>query len=101
MDGVGKRTLINSNFIQKKDVDTMLIHGLRHTTKDIELNGKKIRMSVWIYSSEERIKKLYPNYIYGSNGVIVIYDISNSKTLNLIPDWHQMIKNQVIDDIPI
>ncbi len=91
MEGMGKHTLISSNFIQDFDLD-MSVNGLSFGTKNIEIDGKKIRLSVWIYSSEKRFKFVQSDYLNGSNGVIVIYDITNAKSLNFIHERLQKIK---------
>ena len=100
MEGVGIHTLISSNFIQDFDIHTS-VYGLNFATKNIEINGKKIRLSVWIYSSEIRFKFVQSYYLNGSNVVLVIYDITNAKTLNFIHEWLQNIKESLSNDIPI
>ena len=57
-------------------------------------------MQLWDISEEERFQSLVPNYCLGSNGAIIMYDITDSNSLKHVPDWVQIIK-QKAGPIPI
>jgi len=55
---------------------------------------------IWDFGGEERFKFLLSQYCKGQDGAIIIYDITNSSTLNQLPDWIQIIR-QTSGNIPI
>ena len=81
MENVGKETLLK-NYFQDLALNpiTMISHGLVFVTKDLELYGKGIRSHIWIHSSEKQFESVFRQYIKGSNGVILMYDITNVKS---------------------
>ena len=37
------------------------------------------------------------NYIYGSHGVILVYDVTNMDSFKNLEDWHELVKNTFKD----
>ena len=75
----------------KEDVKTTI--GVDFATKNLELEGKKIRLQIWDFGGEERFRFLFPSYILGARGGIFMYDITNYSTLAHIDDWLLIINN--------
>ena len=70
--------------------------------KVIEIDGIFVKLFFRIFFSEgqgyvEEIVKSYP--INGIHGAILMYDITNAKTLNYVSKWSQIIKTK--NDNPI
>jgi len=94
---VGKETLAKSNFLNRH----FHMIGVESTSKDVEFCGKNIRLQFWIISDDrERFQHIWKQYIKGSLGVILMYDITNAKTLKMVSEWCQMVKD-CRKDIPI
>ena len=94
---VGKETLANSNFLNRH----FHMIGVESTSKDVEFCGKNIRLQFWIISDDiEWFQHIWKQYIKGSQGVILMYDITNVKTLIMVSEWCQMVKDSR-KDIPI
>jgi len=95
---VGKETLAKSNFLKRFDEvppsTYMMIKGVDFATKTLELRGKIIKVQFWIISDDKhRFQGIRKQYIKGSQGVILMYDITNAKTLNMVSEWCQMVKD--------
>lgn len=104
MENVGKETLSKNHFLNRVfDHGSMITLGVDFATKDLELYGKSIRSSILLYASDfrERFNEKFRYYINGSNGVILMYDISNAKSLDWLSEWCQLIKNNLDYDPPI
>ena len=102
---VGKETLAKSNSFKRhfegSPSSYMMTTGVVFTTKMVEHRGKNIVLKFWIISDEkERFQHIWKQYIKGSLGVILMYDITNAKTLNMVSEWCQMVKDYR-KDIPI
>jgi len=99
---VGKTSLIlrfcDNKFIE---IGTSTI-GVDTKTKDIRHNGKKIELEIWDTAGQERFKALAKNSYKGSDGIILVYDITQKKTFSNIKHWYDNIKKNIdIDKVAI
>jgi len=82
------------------------MEDLKHTigvdffSKTINFNNKKAKLNIWDFGEEERFKFLLSQYCKSQDCVIIMYDIANSNTLNHLPEWTRIIRENV-GDIPI
>jgi len=74
--------------------------GVDFYVKTIEFNGKRVKLQIWVLGGEERFRFLLANYCRGANGAMIIYDITNMKSLDQIIEWIKIIREEV-GDIPI
>lgn len=80
---VGKKTL--TGFLEKVfDENYGSIIGVDFCSKNIEIKGKTARLQLWICSDKEDARETYYGFIKGSNGVILMYDITNSRSLDFL-----------------
>lgn len=77
-----------------------LIVGIDFYVKTINLHGKKIKLQIWDVGGDERFKFLIPTYCNGANAVMIIFDITNSKSLNQISELTQIVREKA-GNIPI
>ncbi|MGB5910647.1 MAG: Rab family GTPase [Promethearchaeia archaeon] len=87
-----------SSFSTKSDRE--LIVGADFFLKKIMVDENTINLQIWHITSEERFQFLIPTYIKGSLGAILIFDITNSKTLYHLIEVIDLIKENV-GNIPI
>lgn len=74
--------------------------GADFSLKNVEVEGKKVTLRIWDFAAEERFRTLLPSYITGSNGVIIMQDIIDAKTLKAISEVIELVK-QDVGNIPI
>jgi len=55
--------------------------------KYIKYENKKIRLDIWDTAGQERFKNIAKNYFRGSNGIILVFDISNKESFNKLKFW--------------
>ena len=98
---VGKKALAKSNFVYNyyKAEDYMSTIGIEFCVKTIDYR-KGIRLQLWIISDEKSFAHTWKPYICGSSGVILMYDITNAKTLDRLSEWCQMVK-KYSEEVPI
>ena len=97
---VGKKTLA-SYFAGQNDVGISITQGIQLGTLDIMVSGSFIQNSLWIYSNEEEYRNLFPYYINGSNGMIMMYDITKLESLNYLSEIYRLIKIFIKGDMPV
>jgi len=86
---------------KSKLISLKLTIGLDFCSKAVKLDEKNFKLQLWVFSNEERFKFLLPSYSRGSNAVIIIYDITDPRSLKKIPEWIQIIKTETKEKSPI
>ncbi|MHA1193014.1 MAG: Rab family GTPase [Promethearchaeota archaeon] len=89
--GCGKTTL-NKRF--SRDIflpDSHMTIGVEFENKIIDVDGKRINLMIWDFGGEERFRVLFPQYIQGAMGGILMYDITDYSSFSHISDWLSVI----------
>ncbi|MFX1589083.1 MAG: Rab family GTPase [Promethearchaeota archaeon] len=68
--------------------------GAELCTKTVKLRGNNAKLQIWILSPSKRFNSLRQLYVLGSNGAIIMYDITNMNSLNRISEWSQVIREK-------
>jgi len=97
---VGKTSLtyryISGFFMQ----DLKLTIGVDFYSKTTSFNTKKVKLQIWDFGGEERFRFLLSQYCKGANGAFFLYDITNVKSIEHLPEWTQIVRENA-GDIPI
>ena len=89
--GCGKTTL-NKRFMTNIFVsDSSKTIGVDFETKVLEIDGMEIKFLIWDFAGEERFRFIFPQYIYGAMGGILMYDITDYSSFSHISDWLSVI----------
>jgi len=80
--------------------DLKLTIGVDFYSKTINFKDKKVKLQVWDFGGEERFRFLLSQYCKGANGAFFLYDITNVRSLEHLPEWTQIIRENA-GDIPI
>ena len=97
--GVGKTSLLlgysdnnfNNNFIPTIGIDFKI--------KTIELHGKKIKLQIWDTAGQERFISITTSYYRGAMGIMLVYDVTNSKSFDNIAKWLRNIQEHSNPDV--
>jgi len=98
--GVEKTTLAQKYCLDIFDPSEKLSIGVDFYVKTIEFNGKTIKLQIWDVGGEERFRFLLSTYCLGANAAMIVYDITNPKTLDQITEWTKIVREKA-SDIPI
>ena len=99
--GVGKTSFImkfTDNTFQESYLAT---YGIDFKTKFIEINNKKYRVDLYDTAGQERFRSVSVNSIRMSDGVILIYDITNEFSYENINIWMDNIYQVKGKDFPV
>ncbi|MFX1504315.1 MAG: Rab family GTPase [Promethearchaeota archaeon] len=97
---VGKTSLTIryiSGFFQE---DLKLTIGVDFYSKTTAFKDKKVKLQIWDFGGEERFRFLLSQYCKGANGAFFLYDITNQISLDHLPEWTQIVRENA-GDIPI
>ena len=65
--------------------------GLEYFTKEESLENKVIRVKIWDTAGQEQYKSLTRNFYRNSDGVIIVYDVTNKSSFEKVQEWVQSI----------
>ena len=80
--------------------DLKLTIGVDFYSKTVIFEGKVTKMQIWDFGGEERFRFLLSQYCRGTDGAIFLYDITNRLTLEQLPNWLHIIRENA-GDIPV
>jgi len=89
--GCGKTTLRKRFMTDVFISDSSKTIGVDFETKVLEMDGLVIKLLLWDFAGEERFRFMFPQYIYGAMGGILMYDITDYSSFSHIIDWLSVI----------
>ena len=66
--------------------------GVDFKVKHIELNKKRIKLTVWDTAGQERFRTLTSSYYRGAQGVVMVYDVTRRDSFDNLDHWLKEIK---------
>ena len=98
---VGKSCFI-SRYIDDKFQETYLMTvGFDVKTKDIVLNNKNYKIAMYDTAGQERFKSMAYNVIKNSDGIILIFSITNQDSFDAIAEWMKNIRDAKPKEFPV
>ncbi|MCP4761993.1 MAG: GTP-binding protein [archaeon] len=96
------KTSLTHRYLSGIFVDSpRLTIGVDFFSKKIKIaGGKHVKLQIWDFGGEERYRFLLPTYSKGTNGALILYDITSKKTINHVPEYAKIVRENA-GDIPI
>lgn len=70
-----------------------------YVSKIIDYDENKIKLLIWDTCGQERYNTLAKNMFKGTQGIILVYDISNRDTFINVKKWSNFIKDSAENDV--
>jgi len=93
---VGKTSLLIRYIDKKYDEDSLPTLGVDLRYKYVTLENKKIRVDIWDTAGQERFKNITKNYFRGAHGIILVFDITNKVTFDVLKTWFITAQNMYL-----
>jgi small GTP-binding protein len=90
---VGKTSLLRRYATGKFEKSTLSTIGVDFETKKINVDGVEILLNLWDFGGEKKFRLLFPSYVSGASGALILYDITNKESLLDLPNWIKLIEN--------
>lgn len=90
--GAGKSCLLlrfTDNTFSTEFISTI---GVDFKVKEIEIDGKAVTLQMWDTAGQERFRNITQSYYRGSNGVVVVFDITDRMTFDHLTFWLKEIE---------
>lgn len=99
--GVGKSCLLLRFVEDKFNPSFITTIGIDFKIRTIESNGKKIKLQVWDTAGQERFRTITTAYYRGAMGIVLIYDVTDSRTFENVENWYLTVTQHANEDAQI
>ena len=98
--GVGKTTLLTQFAECKVDPDRKSTVQVDFKERSIKVQGNHMKLEIWDTVGHEKHRRLTNNFYRGSKGALIVYDITNRESFDMINLWLQALDEVVGEDLP-
>ena len=101
---VGKTSILSRYSNGTFNASYLATVGLDNFTKDEIINKKTVRIKMWDTAGQERYKSLTKGFFRNAQGIMIVYDVTNSETFENLKYWINSIKTHMdseIEKIPV
>lgn len=85
--GVGKSSIILAFTTGDYNSSFPATIGVDYKCKVMEVNGLKVKLGIWDTAGQERYRTLTNSFYRDAHGAILVYDVSEPKTLQKLNEW--------------
>jgi Ras-related protein Rab-1A len=75
--------------------------GVDFKVKTITIDGRNIKLQLWDAGGQERFRSIAESYYRNTNGIVIVYDITNFNTFLNIGHWIESVKRRNPDSTKI
>ena len=75
--------------------------GVDFRTKVISQNDTPTKLTIWDCAGQARFKAITESYYDGSDGIILMYDVTNPESFHNISLWRDSILNLATNDVKL
>ena len=90
---VGKTCILNRYFNNEFKENSLSTIGIDFQTKFFKFEDKKIKANYTDTAGQEKFRAISVNYLKGTNGVILVFDLTNKESFDLLDTWMDELKN--------
>ena len=85
--GVGKSCIILRYTEDTFSVNLMNSIGVDFKLKNIEIEGKKVKLQIWDTAGEERFRTITTSYYKGAHAILIVFDITEKDSFDHVKNW--------------
>lgn len=90
--GVGKTCLLLRYANDSFSPTFITTIGIDFKIKNIQLDGKRIKLQIWDTAGQERFRTITTSYFRGAQGILLVYDVTDRQTFTSIRNWVAQIQ---------
>jgi len=94
-DGAVGKTSIVSQFAESRfSEEYKLTVGATFASKTVEVEGKKVRLSIWDLAGQPRFDEITQMFFKGARGVAYVFDLQKPATLKNLTNWYKRVTKE-------
>lgn len=98
--GVGKSAILirfADNTFSSSYINTI---GVDFKIRTIEVGGERVKLQIWDTAGQERFRTITSTYYRGTNGIILVFDVTTEVTFVNVKKWLQEIEDNDCQSVP-
>ena len=93
---VGKTSLVKKYVTEKFSEEYKSTMGANIYLKNIELEGNRIKLTLWDLAGDDRWSQMQDVYFQGAQGSLIVYDVTRKSTFNqIVTRWMAELEKYV------
>ena len=92
---VGKTSLITRYCLNQFFPQTYSTIGVSFFTKPVTLESTEVNFTIWDTAGEERFRSVAPCLLRGSDGLVIVYDLTSEQSLQDVDIYFEMFQQVV------
>ena len=94
-DGAVGKTSIVSRFAESRfSEEYKLTVGATFASKTVEVEGKKVRLSIWDLAGQPRFDEITQMFFKGARGAAYVFDLQKPATLKNLTNWYRRVTKE-------
>ena len=97
--GVGKTSVIlrfTQNIFKEEFLNSI---GVDFKSKDLSIDGKKIKLQIWDTAGQERFRTITSSYYRNAHAIVVVFDLTNRQSYEHVQRWMNDINKFAKDNV--
>ncbi|OHS94230.1 GTP-binding protein yptV1 [Tritrichomonas foetus] len=97
--GVGKSSLLlrfSDDMFSDSYISTI---GVDFKIRKIDLDDMVIKLQIWDTAGQDRFRSITQNYYRGSNGIIIVYDVTDRDSFDHVGSWMNEIESRASSNV--
>ena len=99
--GVGKTSLMQMYTEGTFSTQVSSTIGSTCTEKELTMNDQTYVVSLWDTAGQESYRTIVPMYFRGASIAIIVFDVTNPKSLDAVDYWKQTIKETLNSEVVV
>eukprot|EP00939_MAST-03C_sp_MAST-3C-sp1_P000032 g32.t1 len=98
--GVGKSSLLwrfADNTFTESCISTIGVADFK--TKTVNLDGDTVKLQIWDTAGQERFRTITSSYYRGAQGIIIVYDVTDSESYGNVRQWLHEIDRYASEEV--
>nr|MDO8080091.1 Rab family GTPase [Candidatus Freyarchaeota archaeon] len=99
--GVGKTSIIRRYIHGIFEENYRASVGTRIFSRELVVDNKHVTLSIFEIGGQEKFR-FGENVLYkGSDGVVIVFDITNENSFQVLDDWFSQVESNLGEDVPL
>jgi len=99
--GVGKSSLLLRFVDDTFNASFMTTIGVDFKERTVKVGGSVCKLEIWDTAGEERFRTITSSYYRGAHGIVVVYDVTDTKTFDSVKKWLLEIERYACKNVPV